>query len=67
MEIALFPGTKVKNLLPHVSPGMKAIPANAVGYVVEVKENVVFVNWIIPDQYPGNEVSERRIGQVAQA
>lgn len=67
MEIVLFPGTKVKNLLQHVTPNSKVIPVNAVGFVTDVKENVVYVNWIIPDQFPGNEVSERRVGQVAQA
>lgn len=67
MNIVLFPGTKVKNLLPHISPNSKVIPMNAVGFVTDVKDNVVFVNWITPDQFPGNEVSQRTIGQVAQA
>ncbi len=67
MDIVIFPGTKVKNLLPHISPNNKVIPMNALGYVTEVKDNVVYINWLIPDQYPGNEVSERKIGQVAQA
>lgn len=67
MDIVIFPGNKVKNLLPHISPNNKAIPLNAEGYVVEVKDNVVYVNWIIPDIFPGNEVSQRTVGQVAQA
>lgn len=67
MDIVLFPGVKVQNLLPHITPNRKVIPIGAVGYVTEVKENVVYINWITPDQFPGNEVSERTIGQVAQA
>lgn len=67
MELVYFPGTKVQNLLPHVTPNSKVIPIGAVGFVTEVKDNVVYVNWITPDQFPGNEVSQRSVGQVAQA